>query len=470
MSRSENLSLPLSRCIVYAAPALTIAWLVTPLGIVQGIYAKYYGLSLTAIASVLFISRLFDAVTDPLIGIWSDHYHRRRGTRKPFILTGGLLFIVCSYFLYVPPADVGVVYFTCWFFAFYLAWTLFEIPHMSWGGEIASQSSDKTRIYSIRTMAIYAGLICFYAVPLLPIFESRAITPETLHVSVVVACLLMLPLLFVSLKATPDGALVISTDDTSTKLTDVESSFENMYRESRRAWRALRMNIPLLLFISAFCLMNIGNGMWYGLIFIYVDIYLGMGEQFAELFLLAFAIGLISPLFWCELANRLEKKYAWIVCCLLLIACFIYTAALTPNNTTFTELLLLKVTQTLGFIGISVISPAMLSEISDYGAWKLGSEQTATYFSVFTFMSKTVMAIGTALGLAVAGWYGFDASAASQSDSAKSGLILAMTWIPLVFAVPALVFIWLSPIDSRRHAVIRRRLDERRQRLCLKQI
>ena len=69
----------------YALPVITMLWLHAPLVIIQGIYAKYYGLSLTTIAAIVLLGRFFDAVTDPLIGYYSDRYRRRTGTRKPFV-------------------------------------------------------------------------------------------------------------------------------------------------------------------------------------------------------------------------------------------------------------------------------------------------------------------------------------------------------------------------------------------------
>ena len=119
MSTSPNA--PLSRSLAYSAPYFATAWLITPVAIVQGIYAKYYGLSLTLIATIILVVRFVDAVSDPLIGYWSDRFYQRTGTRKPFILVGGLLFILCAYFLYVPPAEVGALYFTGWFIAFYIS-------------------------------------------------------------------------------------------------------------------------------------------------------------------------------------------------------------------------------------------------------------------------------------------------------------------------------------------------------------
>ena len=86
----------------YVAPSVILAFLYSPMGIVQGIYAKHFGVAMTTIAAALLISRLFDAVTDPLIGFWSDHYYLKSGSRKPFVLVGGLLLVISGYCLYVP--------------------------------------------------------------------------------------------------------------------------------------------------------------------------------------------------------------------------------------------------------------------------------------------------------------------------------------------------------------------------------
>ena len=459
MDTSKSASLSLSHSIAYAAPSLTTAWLMTPVAIVQGIYAKYYGLSLTLIATIVLVARLVDAVSDPLIGYWSDRYYQRRGSRKPFILMGGLLFIVCAYFLYVPPANVGAWYFTGWFIAFYLAWTLFEVPHITWASELAANAKDKTKIYSTRMMAGYAGLLCFYMVPLLPIFDSHAITPETLRVSVMIAGLLMLPLLMFGLKVTPNhhGKQNIKPackDQNHLISTDIEARQALLPLSD-----TLLKNRPFLLLISAYALVNIGASMWYGLAFIFVDIYLGMGEQFAQMFMLAFAIGVLVTPVWYKIAIHLGKKNTWLASIFLFVFCYLFTGTLTPGDTSFIELLVLKGVQTIGFVCMGVMSQSMLAEICDYGIWKFKREQSATYFSVYTFATKATGAIATAIGLALAGWYGFDATAATQTESGVRGLILAMTWIPLVFTGLAVVCVFLSPIDTRRHAIIQRRLE-----------
>ena len=89
----------------YALPTVAVAFLMSPIAIIQGIYAKYFGLSLTEIATVLLIARMFDAITDPVVGHLSDRFSARHGSRKAFILFGGLLFIISAYFLFVPSGS-----------------------------------------------------------------------------------------------------------------------------------------------------------------------------------------------------------------------------------------------------------------------------------------------------------------------------------------------------------------------------
>ena len=457
-------STPLRLCLAYSAPVTTTVWLITPMGIVQGIYAKYYGISLASIAAIIFIARLFDAISDPLIGYYADRYYQRTGTHKPFILIGGLLFIASSYFLYVPPAQVNITYLLVCFLAIYLAWTLFEIPHLAWANVLAQTSQDKSFIFSCRNIAGYAGMLLFFTIPQLPFFESSAITPETLQVSVIFAGVLMFILLFYCLKATPGGFYGLPTEQQYKISSTVKKGVLPPKGNFQSTVGFVLGNKPLLLFISAYLLINTGSSMWYSLIFIYVDAYLGLGQQFAQMFMLAFMVGILVTPFWYKLTVWLNKKYALIISSLLLGASFFYTTTLTPLNTSFSELIALKIVQTLGFSGLGMVAPALLGEIVDYSTWKTGSDRAALYFSYYAFTLKASGALGVALGLGVASWYGVDVAAISQTTSSIWGLALAMTWIPLMFSLIAALLFTLSPINTRRHAIIQCRLNTRAKR------
>ena len=94
--------------VYYAIPRIAGVSLFAGINVLQGIYAKYYGLELTLIASVILFSRLFDAVTDPVIGYLSDRAWHKSGSRKTFIIIGALITIVSGYFLYSPPSEVSI--------------------------------------------------------------------------------------------------------------------------------------------------------------------------------------------------------------------------------------------------------------------------------------------------------------------------------------------------------------------------
>lgn len=88
---------------IFVIPFAGVSLFMASLGVLHGIYAKYFGISLTAIATVLLVSRLFDAINDPIIGYSSDRVRLHTGTRKQFVFIGGLLTAISCYFLIQPP-------------------------------------------------------------------------------------------------------------------------------------------------------------------------------------------------------------------------------------------------------------------------------------------------------------------------------------------------------------------------------
>ena len=113
---------------------------------------------------------------------------------------------------------------------------------------------------------------------------------------------------------------------------------------------------------------------------------------------------------------------------------------------------------------IWALVPAQLSHIVDYDTWKNGGERSATYYSLYNLVLKSSGALGGAFGLALAGWFGFDATSTSQSDSGVLGLHAALAYGPFLFFLLAMVFVYLNPINETRHRSIRKWLDRQEAR------
>ena len=426
----------------------------------QGIYAKYFGLSLASIASVLLIARLFDAISDPMIGFLSDRFYARSGSRKQFVVCGGVLLILACYFLYVPPVDVSSVYFLGWFLAFYFAFTMFEIPHLAWASDLVSDSQGKNTIYGWRAVCLILGSLTFFAVPLLPIFETNEFTPETLKWSVLVAACLVVPGLIFCVRYVPDGGNV--------SIAGAQKETLHKRQGISEVVSGIVDNPPLLWFLCAFFFAGAGAGLWLTLLFLFVDSFLGMGDHLAWMYIVSFGSAALSVAGWTWLANTWGKQSAWGVAMITIALGIIGSGMLSPETADIAVLTLFSAFVYSGFAAWIVLAPSLLADIVDFGAWKLGSDRAGTSFSLYTLVSKANFSIGGALGLAIVGYYGFDATTTVQSVGAEFGLRVAMVWMPVPMVLLSILFMAMVRIDTRRHAIIRRRLDSRAERALTK--
>ena len=452
-----------SKYAAYLAPSMVVAFLFGPLSVLQGIYAKYFGVELTTIAMVLLVSRLFDAVSDPFIGYWSDYHYLKSGSRKFFVIVGGLLFIVSSYFLYIPvhpnlidaETKVSTVYFLGWFLMFYLAWTIVEIPHLAWGTELVEGASGKNKIYSLRALSVSLGTLCFYLIPLLPFFGNSSFTPITLQWAVIIAGISMLAALFLCNKLPSNYSYNASQKPKKTNL-----------------WmmcNELFTNRPFLIFILAFSLYVMGAaGMSFTLVFIFVDTYLGFGDYFALLSITGIISGIIVLVFWYRLANYLGKKLTWILAVLVYIIAM-HVGALLESG--MENIWPLAVTMALIYIasaGVVAISPSLLSDIIDFGSLKFKADRSGIYFSIYTLMAKISVALGGAISLGLTALYEFDPSASIHTERAVFGLRWATFLLPALVMFLSILLMCLLPMNARRHVIIRRRLDMRLMRQAVK--
>ena len=455
----KELHKPLSKyqSINYAMPTLVVNILVGPVAIMQGIYAKHFGLALTTIAFVMLVTRLFDAVSDPLIGYCSDRYYARRGSRKPFIFVGGLLFVISSYFLYVPvdpesltaTTKVSATYFLCWFLMFYMAYTIFEVPHLAWGGEIAGNSTEKNQVFAYRTLFVFVGHILFYLMPLLPVFETDELTPETLKWSVIAVGIVMVPILVYCVKTVPDGV---------SALVHLKAKQKDTFRE---LYSSVLGNKPLLIFLCAYLLASFGFGMWYGVLFIFADAYLGVGSDIAKTYSISLSLSLAALVIWYKVAAYWGKKTAWCAGTMITMLGIAGTGFLQPGDSSWLSLLVCMTVIYCGSMALNILAPSILADIVDYGIWKFGTDRAATYFALYALVQKVAIAISGALSLALAGWYGFDPTITTNNTSDSTGLVFAIAWLPSILVLLSIILIALIPINARRHAIIRRSLDSR---------
>ena len=87
-------------------------------------YATDMGIDLAALATILLLARVFDLITDPLVGYLSDHTKTRWGRRKPWIFASIPLLMLGIYKIFLPEPGVDVWYVAGWLLVMWLGWTM----------------------------------------------------------------------------------------------------------------------------------------------------------------------------------------------------------------------------------------------------------------------------------------------------------------------------------------------------------
>ncbi len=138
----------------YAAPILPLAIVQAPaLSVLPSIYAKEAGVGMAALGTVLFLTRLFDAVIDPSIGYLSDGTRSRWGPRKLWIALGAVIVAIGCWFWFRPSAGTGLGYFLFWSLVVYLGWSLLEVPHSAWLADLSDDYDERSRLSAWRSSA-----------------------------------------------------------------------------------------------------------------------------------------------------------------------------------------------------------------------------------------------------------------------------------------------------------------------------
>jgi len=435
------------RLVAYASPAyVTGVLLFSTASIIPTFYAKHAGLSLALIGSILAAGRLFDAVTDPVIGYLSDITTTRLGARKPWIIAGFLLAMVAMYYLYVPKTTASGVYFAVWLFVFYLAFTMVNIPHVAWGTEISREYDERSRISTYVGMASQLGSLTFALIPLIPIFATQGYNAETLKFIAIFYIVLMPVVTLVATVWGPQGKPVA------------------LKRPSMRSmFRSVRNNRPFWFYLLPIIIGGLGGGVFFATIFLYTDTYLKLGSYFPHVLVIDALGTFVAMPFWLKVMYRFGKHrtmtIGWFIGALSMMA----MAFLQPGKASLVPFLVLAGVRAMGIAAGYAIPMALMGDVIDYDILKTGVNRSANYFAITALIGKINSALGSGLGFIIIGAFGYSVKG-PNSDIANHGLIFTALILPALGMIVGGVMLWFFPLDRRRQSIIRRRIEARAER------
>lgn len=417
---------------------LPLSMLMSPTAaVLPNFYLEYTAVTLGGLATATLMARLFDGITDPLIGYLSD----RSGSRKPWLIGGAVLVAACTWFLFNPGQQAGLGHLLAWYLLVTLGWTLVEIPHTAMAAELSDDYHERSRIALWRQLLGFAGGILFMASPMLLLGGTGGFSPPVMKALAV----------FIAL------ALPLSVALMCWRVPEPPRRIQARPVRPVDLWHALRDIAPLRYFLITQVLFGLATGAVASLFVIYASQYLGLADQVPQIaFPMTLAMALGLPL-WLRLLRGVEKHRAWALAAVGMIATLLAALWLKPGQDALGPMIAIM-TAFGFFLGLSSIAlPSLLADIVDYDLWRNRRRRAAILFSFQALVTKLNQGIGGAIALAIPAWFGFSGSG-PPSDAAIFGLKLAFVVWPCLLLTPMLILAWRYPLGRRAHAILARRL------------
>lgn len=474
----------------YGAPAAPLALAGLPLAVyLPVIYADSdgFGLSLATVGLLIALSRISDVVTDPLIGYLSDKWKTRWGRRKPWVLVGTPIFALGLWFLFIPPfefSDVtvfgatfsnGYLWLVGMLTVFFIGATIKDLPFSAWGAELSSDYHERTLIMSWKEGFSVGGSLVSATIPLAVLFFGMVKPTDAVFVLILVMCIAM-PILNVNcLIAVPEWRVVERTKRVGL--------IEGL--------RVVGKNKPYIILVVVFAFGAIGSAMTNSLSLFFVKHVMLVGELYGVYLAPYFICQVAAIPLWFKLSRRIGKHKAtmWAVGWYALWSSFIPLILVAPSEwftvfevqnyvglfsaefqTTATayaegvdtgKLPVYLVVMCLKGSAIGALSAlpfAMCADVIDVDTAETGQRRAGAYMAIWSMVKKGAYALGTAIGLALVVYWGFDSLAdARQTDNTEfSLLMLACTYsvIPALFKFVGMPLLWIYPLtEDKLHDV-----------------
>ena len=416
-------------------------------------FTNIFGLTVADTATLMLVARMFDVITDPLMGSLADRTQSRWGTYRPWLLFGaiplGLIFALLFYTPEFGPVGKRIYAYTLYLLMM-AVYTAVNVPYGSLLGVMTDNDDEKNQFSSYRMVGAYAmGFITLLSFPYL----QKMVGGSEAHQYAVLGASL--------------GALAAIMTLACGLLTKERLKPIRAEKFSLRPFADLFHNKPWIYLTLIGICSNFFNGFRYavagymltyclggevtisGLIINYT-VFMTFGEVTCMIF------GGLSPKFT-QLVGSKKKAFVWatLICIVTSVAFFFI-----PMNSAYIWLMVGMVILTS--IGIGIYSPllwSMYADVADYATKQNGTSSTGLIFSSGTMSQKFGSAISGALVALLLGIAGFVSGtnadgntvvtiAPENYDSVKNMIWMLFSLFPALIAGLMLLMGKLYPINK----------------------
>ncbi len=419
---------------------------------------------------LFFLPRVFDSITDPIMGFISDNTRSVWGRRRQYVFIGaiimGVAFVTMWQLYRENGVDYNFTYFLSWSFVFYLGLTIFSVPYVAMGYEMSDDFHERTNIMAVaQWIGQWAWVIApwFWVVMYDPSwFENADAATRNLAIWVGIICMLlaMVPAIFIKSKSTKDDDSLIPLS-----IKNIGGSLKEILDGFVEAFKSLPFR---KLCISTFLIFNAFNTVAAFSFFIVVY-HLFSGDAaaagiwptlFGSIGALITTFAVIPTVAW--MSKKMGKKNAFMLSQGISIIGYILLWFLFIPGKPYMFIFALPFFS-FGIGSLFTLMMSMTADVCDLDEMNTGKRREGIFGAIYWWMVKFGFAIAGLLSGAIMTFVGFNPDAGAQPESAITGLRLFYSGVPILGTAIAMFVMRNYDLTEERANEIRRVIERNKE-------
>ncbi len=405
---------------------------------------------------VSLVPRVFDALTDPIMGFISDNTKSRWGRRRQYVFIGaiimGIAFIIMWQLFRENGLEYNFTYFLLSSLVFYLGLTIFSVPYVAIGYEMSNDFHERTHIMAVaQWIGQWAWVIApwFWVIMYDPTwYETADIAVRELAIWVGIICALfaMVPAIFIESKST------LNENYSPLTLKNIGGSLKEIIISFKEAFQSIPFR---KLCFATFLVFNAFNTVAAFTFFIIVYYLFNGDAGAAGIWPTLFgSVGALSTTFLVipivtQMSKKLGKKKAFLVTQSISVLGYIMLWFLFVPGKPYLFLFALPFFS-FGIGGLFTLMMSMTADVIDLDELNTGKRREGTFGAIYWWMVKFGFGIAGGLSGAIFTVIGFDTGLEVQSESAITGLRLFFSGLPILGTLGAIYIMRNYEITEER--------------------
>jgi GPH family glycoside/pentoside/hexuronide:cation symporter len=396
---------------------------------------------------ILFITRLYDVICDPLIGHLSDNSRSRWGRRRPWMFVGAFLSGIGAIFAFNVPnfgSENGTAFYELVVLLIYFTgFTLFYVPFMAMPAEMTDDYNERTSIMSYRVgYSFAAGIIIAAGMPALIARlggDRAAYETSAIIAGILITVSMLMTVLF-------------------TRNARTLPLMRNDHYSTREYFVSMLRNRPFLSLAALKFIVFLSTGISGAASLFFMTYVLKRGELgLAFLTFTTNIAGLCVLPLWIKFSYGRDKRWFWLAALLVTAALLMSWNFAGPAESNVVFGLRAFLLGAFGAGGL-VMGFSILPDTIEYDRITTGLDRAGLYAGMLGFIEKNAAAVGpliTGFIFSAAGVVRTSTGQIEQPDSAITAIIATQTWIPAALLLVAALLLLTYRLSAEQLAALR---------------